>query len=88
MPADAAVFPDWVTAIAWTSLVIGFACAGWVRLDVRRRPRRMSVMNVVWPMNMLFGGILWLLAYLRIGRSCTSYPVNRLRIRSGVEERM
>ncbi len=69
MPADAATFPDWVTAFAWISLVIGFACAAWVWLDVRRRPQRMSVMNVVWPVNMLFGGIVWLLVYLRIGRS-------------------
>lgn len=62
-------FPIWVNALAWTSLVIGVGCAIGVGVDVARRPQKMAVMNVVWPVSMLFGGVLWLGGYLRWGRT-------------------
>lgn len=69
MDANLGTFPAWLTIIAWLSLVIGFGCAVVVAVDVRRRPQKMRVMAVVWPVSMLFGGVLWLAGYLRWGRA-------------------
>ncbi|WP_263730636.1 DUF4396 domain-containing protein [Cellulomonas sp. SG140] len=60
--------PAWTAVVAWTTLGIGLVCALWTLLDVARRPPAMPVMRVVWPVTMLFGGLLWLWFYLRWGR--------------------
>ncbi len=62
-------FLTWLNVLAWTSLGIGIACTIGVAVDVIRRPQKMAVMNVVWPVSMLFGGFLWLGGYLRWGRT-------------------
>ena len=36
--------------------------------DVWRHPQRMWIMNLVWPITALFGTVLWLWFYFRIGR--------------------
>ncbi|MDN5686279.1 MAG: DUF4396 domain-containing protein [Brachybacterium sp.] len=64
--------PTWFTAIAVLSLALAIVCAGWVALDVVRRPQHMGVMNVVWPVVMLFGSVAWLAFYLRFGRARAS----------------
>ena len=61
-------FPTWLTVVAAASLVVAFGCAAWVSLDVVRHPQAMRVMAFVWPLTMLFGGVLWLWFYLRWGR--------------------
>lgn len=62
-------FPLWFTAVALTSLLIGLECAAWAAVDVIRRPQPMRVMAVVWPVTMLFAGLLGLVFYLSHGRS-------------------
>ncbi|GGI42514.1 membrane protein [Cnuibacter physcomitrellae] len=64
-----AVFPAWFTVAAIVSLTVAALCAVFVTVDVTLRPQRMSVMNVVWPVTMLFGGLLWLGLYLLRGRT-------------------
>lgn len=72
MPAvvelHAADLPTWTAAVAWTMLGLGIACALVITVDVIRRPQRMAVMALVWPLTALFGSLLWTGAYLRWGR--------------------
>ncbi|MFZ7088424.1 DUF4396 domain-containing protein [Curtobacterium sp. RRHDQ10] len=65
-PAD---FPLWFTVLSTVFLAVGVLCALWVAVDVVRRPQGMGVMNVVWPVTMLFGGLAWLVFYRRQGRA-------------------
>ena len=69
MAAPLGDFPTWLNNLAWISLGIGIACTFVVAIDVIRRPQKMAVMNVVWPVSMLFGGLLWSAGYLRWGRA-------------------
>ena len=62
-------FPTWLTVLSVASLAVAVALAGWTAADVVRRPPHMRVMAVVWPVTMLFGGLLWLWLYLRWGRA-------------------
>ena len=65
MPAS---FPPWLTSLASASLLLGAACCLIVAVDVLRRPQKMWIMNVVWPVTMLFGSVAWLWFYHRYGR--------------------
>lgn len=65
----AAAFPTWFTGVAVVFLIVGVGCAVLVAVDVVRRPQRMAVMNVVWPVTMLFAGMTGLLFYGRFGRA-------------------
>lgn len=60
--------PIWFHAIAIASLGLAVTCAAIVLVDVMRRPQRMQIMNVVWPVCTLFGsmGVTWV--YFRYGR--------------------
>ncbi|ATG51213.1 hypothetical protein CFK38_06495 [Brachybacterium vulturis] len=71
-PLTNADIPTWVTGIAIVSLALAIMCAGWVAVDVVRRPQQMGVMNVVWPVVMLFGSVAWLAFYLRFAREGSS----------------
>ena len=62
-------FPGWLTAWSTVSLMVAGVCAVAVLVDVVRRPQAMRVMNVVWPLTMLFGGVVWAVFYLRRGRA-------------------
>jgi len=62
-------FPSWLNWLAVTSLVAGLISASIIAVDLKRRPQRMAVMNIVWPLTSLFAGVLWLLFYFRYGRA-------------------
>ena len=61
-------FPMWLTVLASASLILAVGIAVLVTVDVIRRPQRMGVMNIVWPLTMLFGSVLWLRLYRRYQR--------------------
>ncbi len=61
--------PTWLIALSLASLLLAAACAVWLVVDVRRRPQRMAVMNVVWPVTALFGSVAAVWFYLRHGRA-------------------
>lgn len=69
MTSATAAFPAWFAIIAVVSLFIGLGCALFVTADVVERPQPMRVMAVVWPVTMLFAGIVGLAFYLSKGRS-------------------
>lgn len=62
-------FPHWRHVLATVSLILGTVCAVIIALDEVRRPQKMWIMNIVWPVTALFGSLLWLAAYYRWGRT-------------------
>ena len=56
-------FPFPLHAAAIASLALALVCALTIVLDELRRPQRMWIMNVVWPLCALFGSLIWLWAY-------------------------
>lgn len=61
--------PAWLTVVAALSLTAAVGCAIWTAVDVIRRPQRMAIMNVVWPVTALFGSGLWVWLYRSYGRA-------------------
>ena len=62
------MIPTWIHNAAWACLAVGVVCAIIISLDLIRHPQRMWIMNVVWPVNGLFGTVLTLWLYYRFGR--------------------
>ena len=62
-------FPDWLHDLSIASLALAALCAVVIALDELRRPQKMWIMYLVWPLTALFGSLLWLAAYYRWGRS-------------------
>ncbi len=75
--------PTWLTVVAWVSLALAFATAGWILWDVLGRGYRqqMAVMDAVWPVTALYFGPLAWLGYRRWGRPNSP----RYRQRTGTE---
>ena len=62
-------FPIWLTDLSSASVAMGIVCAVVIEIDEARHPHKMWVMNLVWPLCALFGGLLWLAGYWRWGRA-------------------
>lgn len=62
------MIPTWLHALAWLSVLLGFACAAYIALDVRKHPQHMGIMNYVWPLCALFGHLAIVPFYLKYGR--------------------
>ena len=63
--------PSWLHMLSIIALLIGFVSASAIATDVVRHPQRMWIMDIVWPVTGLFGGLLILWAYFRYGRLTT-----------------
>lgn len=61
-------FPVWLHTLAIISLSIGAVCAVTIALDEFRRPQKMWIMYLVWPLIALFGSVLWTAGYYIWGR--------------------
>ena len=62
-------FPEWLHSLAVASILLAAACSLIVVADLIRHPQRMWIMNLVWPITMLFGSVLWLAFYFAFGRA-------------------
>jgi hypothetical protein len=62
------VVPPWLHALSLAALVLGLLCALAIAVDVVRRPQCMGIMNLVWPVDALFGTLPVAWAYFRLGR--------------------
>lgn len=62
------MIPDWFQFLSIACLVLGFACAAIVLVDVLRDPQHMWIMNVVWPVICLFSLFAGVWAYYRYGK--------------------
>lgn len=60
-------FPAWLHILALASLALALACALIIAVDEAVRRQEMWIMNLVWPLCALFGGLLWLIFYFRYG---------------------
>lgn len=65
------LIPNWLHMLSILALAVGFACALVVVADVTRHPQHMGIMNIVWPVNALFGTAFTLWMYFRYGRLAT-----------------
>lgn len=57
-----------LNATAAACVLLGVGCALLIGLDLVRRPQKMWIMNLVWPLTALYAGPLGLWAYAAIGR--------------------
>lgn len=65
----AGAFPAPLHVAAIISLAVAVTCAVVIALDEARRPQKMWIMNIVWPLTALFGSIVWLVGYYAWGRA-------------------
>jgi hypothetical protein len=75
--ASSALIPVWLHTLAVLSLLAGLAIAVVIAFDVLRYPQHMGVMNVVWPVTALYGGVLALWFYFRHGRQVPDAQAHR-----------
>ena len=61
--------PAWLQVLAIISLATGAVLALAVVADEVRRPQPMGIMNIVWPVTVLYGTVFGLWLYLRFGRA-------------------
>jgi hypothetical protein len=62
------MIPAWLHTLAIVMLVVDILAALIVVWDLLRHPQHMAVMDLVWPITMLYAGPLGLWAYFSIGR--------------------
>jgi putative flippase GtrA len=55
--------------IAIASIALGFLSAIFIAIDEARRPQKMGIMNVVWPVSALYFSVIAVWAYLSFGRA-------------------
>jgi hypothetical protein len=71
--------PVWFHVLAWASVLTAAVCAALIALDEIRHPRRMWIMNLVWPLTALFTSVGGLGSYFKFGRRTskekTVFPV-------------
>jgi hypothetical protein len=55
-------YPAWLDVLAWVSIIGCFVCAAYIAFDIARRPQKMWIMNLVWPITALYFGpfAIWL----------------------------
>ncbi len=74
------VVPTWLHTLAFMSLVLAGVSALTVIADELGKHRQhMWIMNVVWPITMLWAGPLGLIAYFTVGRNSTHTAVAAAR---------
>jgi hypothetical protein len=61
--------PTWLHTLSVLFLALGVVLALAVVVDERRRPQMMMIMNVVWPVTVLYGTVFGLWLYLTFGRA-------------------
>ena len=60
--------PYWLSVFSWVALGCGFACALWLVVEQFRRPPKMWIMGIVWPVTALYMGPAALWAYYAMQR--------------------
>lgn len=61
----------WLEDLAWAYLTLSFMCFVAIVVDEVRRPQKMKVMNLVWPITALYLGPVALEGYFNSGRKST-----------------
>ncbi len=71
-----ATVPAWLQVLAIASLLVGFASAVAIAVDLVRRPQPMAIMNAVWPITGLYFGPVAVWWYVKLGRAGTRRNVS------------
>jgi len=79
------MIPIWLHEVAFACLAVGIVCAILIAIDLFNHPQRMWIMNIVWPINGLFGTVMTLLLYYRFGR-LAARDASELNKRSSVKK--
>lgn len=82
--------PLWLHLLATLYLVIGFASAVAVIYDIiiKKNRQKMFIMNIVWPVNAWFLGIVGYWFYRRIGRQSIQKPSQQKDLKYNVDKDM
>jgi hypothetical protein len=68
-------YPEWLRLLSILSLAASGICFLWAIVDLLRGNQpKMWIMNIVWPVTMLYSGPLGLWAYYRLGRDNKHKP--------------
>jgi len=59
--------PSWLIPVSYLSIALGVLTAGVIAVDVISHPRRMRIMNIVWPVTGLYLPLAGLWIYRRLG---------------------
>lgn len=62
------IFPDWLAVVSGGMLAVGLLCAVLIAIDVARRPQKMWIMDIVWPVTALYWGPVSLWGLWEMGR--------------------
>ncbi len=68
------MIPAWLETLSFAFILSGVLGAAIVAADLVRRPQRMWIMNVVWPLTVLYSGPFGLWAYVAVGRRAGDKP--------------
>jgi hypothetical protein len=60
--------PAWIEIVATISLCVGGICFIITVIDVRRNRQNMWIMDLVWPITMLYSSVLGLYFYFKVGK--------------------
>lgn len=63
--------PGWLVVLSWVALAVAFLCAAICLVDIYigGRRQKMWIMEAVWPITMLYMGVIGLWAYWQMGRA-------------------
>jgi hypothetical protein len=64
---------------AWISVGIALACTLFMAIDEAKRPQKMAIMNVVWPVSALYFSVFAVWAYLKWGRGKTKHAMTEMK---------
>lgn len=64
-------FPGWLDALSWASLSLCLACSLIIVVYELRRPQKMMIMNIVWPITALYFGPWAVWSYFKSGSKMT-----------------
>lgn len=75
-----------LNAIADASIGIAILCAIGIAVDEIRRPQKMGVMNVVWPVSALYFSVFAVWAYVRFGHASADSRQHTMQM-DGMQQR-
>jgi hypothetical protein len=64
-------YPDWLDALAWFSLGLSFLCGLIILGHEFKRPQKMFIMDLVWPITALYWSVAALWGHFKIGQRMT-----------------
>lgn len=64
-------YPNWLNWLAWFSLGTSFLCALIILVHEFKKPQKMFIMNLVWPITALYWNFITVWAYFKMGQKMT-----------------